>query len=38
MHDGFPARVVEPVMPVGYRVMLEAMMWIEERAHLYIRQ
>jgi hypothetical protein len=26
------------VMPVGYRVMLEAMMWIEERVHLYIRQ
>ncbi len=38
MHDGFPARIVEPVMPVGYLVMLEAMMWIEERVHLYIRR
>ena len=38
MYDGLPARIVEPVMPVGYWVMPEAMMWIEERVHLYIRR
>ena len=38
MQDGLPACIVEPVMPVGYWVMPEAMMWIEERVHLYIRR